>query len=39
MNQTIIPPIIPDVEEPYSSFRLKMLPAVPMTQDQFFEFC
>ena len=28
-----------DCEAPYSSFCLKMLPAVPMTQEQFFNLC
>ena len=28
-----------DFEAPFSSFRLQMLPAVPMTQEQFFELC
>jgi Uma2 family endonuclease len=39
MSQTAIATLPPDLEAPFSSFRLQMLPAVPMTQDQFFEFC
>jgi len=33
------PNFAPDVEMPFSSFQLQMLPAVPMTQEQFFDFC
>jgi Uma2 family endonuclease len=39
MNQITFPVYPADLEVPFASFRLKMLPAVPMTQEQFFEFC
>jgi len=39
MSQSAVPALPADVEAPFSSVRLKMLPAIPMTEDQFFEFC
>jgi len=39
MSQTALQTIVPDSNAPFDSIRLKMLPAVPMTQDQFFDFC
>lgn len=39
MNSTMIQNFNPEVEPYFSSLRLKMAPAVPMTQEQFFDFC
>jgi Uma2 family endonuclease len=39
MSQTTIEAIVPDLDAPFPSIHLRMLPAVPMTQDQFFDFC
>jgi Uma2 family endonuclease len=39
MSHTAAELILPDVSAPFTSIRLKMLPAVSMTQDQFFDFC
>ena len=39
MSQLSSPGPFADCEVPYASFQLEMLPAVPMTQEQFFDFC
>jgi Uma2 family endonuclease len=39
MTQIISRSPVVDLEAPFSSFRLKMEPAVSLTQDQFFELC
>jgi Uma2 family endonuclease len=39
MSQAALEVIVPDLDAPFPGIHLKMLPAVPMTQDQFFDFC
>jgi Uma2 family endonuclease len=39
MTQIVFPDIGPEVDGPFPAIRLKMLPAIPMTQEQLFDFC
>jgi Uma2 family endonuclease len=39
MIETLAPACKQEVEAPHAAVRLQMLPAVPMTQQQFFDFC
>jgi Uma2 family endonuclease len=39
MTQTLEPTVELDIGGPFPAIRLQLLPALPMTQDQFFDFC
>ena len=39
MTQVLTRGPLAEAEAPFSTFCLQMLPAVPMTQDQFFDLC
>jgi Uma2 family endonuclease len=39
MRTTTPPDVAPEIESYFAGLHIQLLPAVPMTQDQFFEFC